>query len=125
MTLSYLRNIFLLLELFAVFVRCANVDLSGEAITTRFWDCCKPSCSWNGKARFSQPVQSCAKDESPLKDFVAGTGCKGGNAYSALISNLGRLTTLSHWDSQASSSSAMSKTFGVVLVIGLISPARH
>ena len=82
MTPSYLRNILLLLDLFTVFVRCANLDLSGEAITTRFWDCCKPSCSWNGKASFSQPVQSCAKDESPLKDFVAGTGCNGGSAYS-------------------------------------------
>jgi hypothetical protein len=79
MTLSYLSNI---IFLFLSLCSAELIDFSGETITTRFWDCCKPSCSWNGKARFTQPVQTCSKDESPLKDFSAGTGCNGGNAYS-------------------------------------------
>lgn len=79
MTLSYLSNfIFLFLSLCSAEL----VDFTGNTITTRFWDCCKPSCSWKGKAGFSQPVQTCAKDESYLSDFSAGTGCKGGKAYS-------------------------------------------
>ena len=81
MTLSYLRNILFLLGLFVVFVQCSDPPVSGEAITTRFWDCCKPSCSWNGKGPLSQPVQTCGKDEKPISDFSAGTGCNGGTAY--------------------------------------------
>ncbi|KAF2268136.1 hypothetical protein CC78DRAFT_589114 [Lojkania enalia] len=80
MTPSYLRNILVLLDLFVVFVQSA--EPSGIAWTTRFWDCCKPSCSWNGKADFSQPVQTCNKEDNPLKDFNAGTGCNGGDAFS-------------------------------------------
>ncbi|KAF2190767.1 glycoside hydrolase family 45 protein [Zopfia rhizophila CBS 207.26] len=82
MTLSYLRNTLLLLDLFVVLTHGADLAISGDAVTTRFWDCCKPSCSWNGKAHFSQPVLTCDKEENPLKDFSAGTGCNGGSAYS-------------------------------------------
>ncbi|KAF2873046.1 endoglucanase 1 precursor [Massariosphaeria phaeospora] len=80
MTLSYLRNILFLSHLFALSVRCQGLAFSGEAITTRFWDCCKPSCGWKQKAPFSRPVLSCGIDEKPL-DIAAGTGCNGGNAY--------------------------------------------
>lgn len=34
----------------------------GTAKTTRYWDCCKPSCAWPGKAKVSKPVKVCAKD---------------------------------------------------------------
>ena len=27
----------------------ANADTAGTS--TRYWDCCKPSCSWPGKAK--------------------------------------------------------------------------
>ncbi|KAF2199334.1 endoglucanase 1 precursor [Delitschia confertaspora ATCC 74209] len=81
MTISYLRNIFLLFDLFVVLVHCSGSVVSGEAVTTRFWDCCKPSCAWKAKARFSHPVQACGKDEKPLTDITIGTGCNGGSAY--------------------------------------------
>lgn len=81
MTLSYLRNILFLFDLFAVLVHCADLNVTGETITTRFWDCCKPSCSWNGKAHFSQPVESCYADDKPAP-ISSGTGCgEGGSAY--------------------------------------------
>lgn len=34
----------------------------GIAKTTRYWDCCKPSCGWPGKAEVSTPVKTCAVD---------------------------------------------------------------
>jgi hypothetical protein len=81
MTPHYLRNTLLSLELFAVLAQCANLNYSGEAITTRYWDCCKPSCAWNGKADVSKPVLSCTADDKPT-DIAAGTACgTGGTAY--------------------------------------------
>jgi hypothetical protein len=77
---QHFRNIALAVELFAVFARCANLNYSGEALTTRFWDCCKPSCGWKGKADFSRPVESCTADDKPT-DIAAGTGCNGGGAF--------------------------------------------
>jgi hypothetical protein len=76
------RSLALLLPLFlfALLARSANLNYTGEALTTRFWDCCKPSCGWNGKASVSSPVGSCAADNSPI-DLNAGTGCKGGTAF--------------------------------------------
>lgn len=53
-----------------------------DAVTTRFWDCCKPSCSWNGKASVSHPVQDCNAADVPNPNTDVGSGCKeGGNAY--------------------------------------------
>ncbi|KAF2639235.1 endoglucanase [Massarina eburnea CBS 473.64] len=80
MTASYLRNILFLLDLFVIIVGAANVNISGEAITTRFWDCCKPSCAWKNKGTVSRPVLSCGIDDKPI-DIDAGTGCNGGTAY--------------------------------------------
>ncbi|OQO11944.1 hypothetical protein B0A48_03671 [Cryoendolithus antarcticus] len=42
---------------------------SGSGITTRYWDCCKASCSWPGKASVSSPVALCDKNDSPLSDY--------------------------------------------------------
>lgn len=50
--------------------------------TTRYWDCCKPSCGWSGKAAVSAPVKSCDKSDNPLADMAARTGCdNGGTAF--------------------------------------------
>ncbi|KAF2497720.1 hypothetical protein BU16DRAFT_548789 [Lophium mytilinum] len=81
MRLPYLAIIFSFLA-FAAVSRASNVSYSGSAVTTRYWDCCKPSCSWAGKAHFSSPVQTCDVHDKPLSDFSAGTGCNGGTAYS-------------------------------------------
>ncbi|EDU48608.1 endoglucanase 1 precursor [Pyrenophora tritici-repentis] len=78
---QHLRNIALSLELFALLTQAAFLNYTGEAITTRYWDCCKPSCGWNGKADFSSPVESCTADDKPT-DAASGTGCNGGTAFS-------------------------------------------
>ncbi|XP_023029507.2 endoglucanase isoform X1 [Leptinotarsa decemlineata] len=42
----------------------------GTGVTTRFWDCCKPSCSWRGNLRNTSatPVTSCGIDGDTAVD---------------------------------------------------------
>jgi hypothetical protein len=54
---------------------------SGSGRTTRYWDCCKPSCAWPNKAPVSQPILTCSKNDSPLRDPSASSGCDGGSAF--------------------------------------------
>lgn len=84
MSPQYFRNIPLLLELFIVIAHGAHLNYSGTAVTTRFWDCCKPSCAWDGKADVvgNKPVLSCTADDKPTA-MTAGSACgTGGTAYS-------------------------------------------
>nr|AWL24828.1 glycoside hydrolase 45 [Rhizophlyctis rosea] len=48
--------------------------------TTRYWDCCKPSCSWPGKGG-SGPAKSCAKDGVTALGSNTMNSCDGGSAY--------------------------------------------
>ncbi|PNS21579.1 hypothetical protein CAC42_938 [Sphaceloma murrayae] len=59
----------------------ASAQATGK--TTRYWDCCKPSCGWSGKAKVSAPVAQCAKDNSPLTagDDMQKNGCEGGTSF--------------------------------------------
>ncbi|KAH1004163.1 hypothetical protein HUJ04_003960 [Dendroctonus ponderosae] len=56
---------------------------SGECTTSRYWDCCKPTCSWVGNTDTSiGPVKSCAIDGSSDIDGNVQSGCEdNGNAY--------------------------------------------
>ena len=50
--------------------------------TTRYWDCCKPSCSWSGKADTNGLVNTCDKSGwNVLSDINAASGCGGGPAF--------------------------------------------
>lgn len=53
---------------------------SGKGTTTRYWDCCKPSCAWSGKG-VDNPVKTCDVQDNPLTDVDAKSGCEGGPAY--------------------------------------------
>jgi hypothetical protein len=60
----------------------ATVDAQSSGRTTRYWDCCKGSCGWSGKASVNQPIQSCDKQDNPLTNMAAKNGCEnGGQAY--------------------------------------------
>ncbi|KAG4026005.1 hypothetical protein MFRU_046g00110 [Monilinia fructicola] len=64
----------------------ANAQASGSGTTTRYWDCCKPSCAWSDKAVLasgSSPVGTCDVNNSPLSDPTANaaSGCNGGTSY--------------------------------------------
>lgn len=59
---------------------------SGSGSTTRYWDCCKASCAWNGKATLasdSNPVTSCDISNNPLSNYNAVSYCASstGTAY--------------------------------------------
>ncbi|TID13246.1 carbohydrate-binding module family 1 protein [Venturia nashicola] len=75
---SFVRRAGLLSTIFSV---RANAGASGSGTTTRYWDCCKPSCAWSGKADVSNPVTTCDIKDSPLTDYSAASGCSGGSAY--------------------------------------------
>lgn len=36
--------------------------ISGDGITTRYWDCCKPSCGWSYETHQKKAVLTCAAD---------------------------------------------------------------
>ncbi|KAK3301057.1 glycoside hydrolase [Chaetomium fimeti] len=68
--------------LLAVLPAMAMAQASGSGQTTRYWDCCKPSCAWPGKGS-DTPVQTCDKSDNPLSDGGATkSGCEsGGGAF--------------------------------------------
>lgn len=76
---SHLKKI----ALFALATGAATVNAaSGSGTTTRYWDCCKGSCGWTGKASVSNPVTSCDIHDSPLSGYADKSGCtSGGTAY--------------------------------------------
>ncbi|CAG9862503.1 unnamed protein product [Phyllotreta striolata] len=57
---------------------------SGTGKTTRYWDCCKPSCSWKENIRTPSkvPVASCAKDGVSILNPSEKSGCEdNGKSY--------------------------------------------
>lgn len=71
-----------LLALLPFFLAATPSLAASTGKTTRYWDCCKPSCSWDGKATLSAgPVATCDKDDNPLADPNAVSACDGGSAY--------------------------------------------
>ncbi|XP_076269491.1 endoglucanase-like [Rhynchophorus ferrugineus] len=58
--------------------------VSGQAHTTHYWDCCKPSCAWKiDDTHELKAVDSCAIDGVTVVDDNQQSGCadEGGNAY--------------------------------------------
>ncbi|KZW03707.1 hypothetical protein EXIGLDRAFT_737629 [Exidia glandulosa HHB12029] len=62
-----------------LFAAAANGQ-SGTGQTTRYWDCCKASCGWTGKAAVNQPVLSCDRNGSKLTDANVKSGCDVGSS---------------------------------------------
>jgi len=54
---------------------------SGSGVTTRYWDCCKPSCAWPGKATVSNPVLTCDANQNVISDSNTVSACDGGTSY--------------------------------------------
>jgi hypothetical protein len=48
--------------------------------TTRFWDCCKPSCSWPNNVGGRNPVKSCNQQNQTTGSSTQ-SACSGGGAY--------------------------------------------
>jgi len=70
-----------LLSLLPFFIQ---TSAQSSGVTTRYWDCCKPSCGWTKKislASGSNPVSSCDANDNPLSNYDAKSGCNSGSAY--------------------------------------------
>lgn len=66
------------------FILQVKAQASGTGTTTRYWDCCKPSCAWPGKttlASGANPVAMCDIHDNPITDYNAASGCSGGTAF--------------------------------------------
>ena len=48
-----------------------------NATTNRYFDCCKPSCAWSGKAYVVAPVQTCGIDGFTVLDNNTRSSCSG------------------------------------------------
>ncbi|XP_030751361.1 endoglucanase-like [Sitophilus oryzae] len=56
--------------------------VSGSGTTTRYWDCCKPSCAWKENVETASPVASCAADGVTTVDPSTRSGCDSdGSSY--------------------------------------------
>lgn len=56
--------------------------LAGTAITTRYWDCSKPSCSWPSGLKVTAPPRSCHRDGWTAADPYEQSGsAPGGTAF--------------------------------------------
>ncbi|KAF2454712.1 RlpA-like double-psi beta-barrel-protein domain-containing protein-containing protein [Lineolata rhizophorae] len=48
---------------------------SGTGQTTRYWDCCKGSCAWTGKASVTNVPMTCDMNDNPLSNPDAASAC--------------------------------------------------
>jgi hypothetical protein len=56
--------------------------LADHGKTTRYWDCCKPSCAWSGKAPVVGPAHSCDRNDQWDWNANVKNACEdGGDAY--------------------------------------------
>ena len=58
-----------------------EVGEAARGVTTRYWDCCKPSCSWSGKAQVSKPVNTCDRQDHYFPNDNVPSACNGGLAF--------------------------------------------
>ncbi len=61
----------------------ADADTSGNGYATRFWDCCKPHCSWSGNIPSGmRPLSTCNQsNQSNGTNYDIASSCNGGAAY--------------------------------------------
>ncbi|XP_066247269.1 endoglucanase-like [Euwallacea similis] len=73
---------FIITVICALAIGEANALISGSGTTTRYWDCCKPSCAWKENVGNLDPVHSCAKDGVTIVAASVSSGCDSdGTAY--------------------------------------------
>ena len=59
--------------------------MSGSGFASRYWDCCKPSCSWSENAGSGNEAKQCdATATKIITDYSAQSICQGGYASTCL-----------------------------------------
>ena len=61
-------------------VMCTPPTGGSQGYTTRFWDCCKPSCAWSGNVGGRTPVKSCGQQNQSVGSGDQ-SACSNGDAY--------------------------------------------
>ncbi len=75
-----MKTLILLLSSFLI-----GSSLSAKGFATRYWDCCKPSCSWPDHAGKGNEARTCTVDQKTITDDVyAKSACDGGPAMACL-----------------------------------------
>jgi hypothetical protein len=63
-------------------VTVTKITNGQNGTTTRYWDCCMPSCSWSANASGKSPVKVCGKDGTSFTSESARNACdNGGGGY--------------------------------------------
>ena len=65
-------------------INYVNGGLSGSGFQSRYWDCCKPSCSWSANAGNGNEARQCDSSMNLLSDYNAASKCDGGPATTCL-----------------------------------------
>lgn len=61
-------------------VTCTPPSGGSQGYTTRFWDCCKPSCAWTQNAGGKTPAKTCNKQNQTV-GAANQSACSGGDAH--------------------------------------------
>jgi hypothetical protein len=61
-----------------------NGGLSGSGFASRYWDCCKPSCSWTANAGSGKECKQCDARGNTISDKNARSMCDGGPATTCI-----------------------------------------
>jgi hypothetical protein len=61
-------------------VMCTPPTGGSQGYTTRFWDCCKPSCAWPQNAGGKNPAKTCNKQNQSVGSGDQ-SACSNGDAY--------------------------------------------
>ena len=59
--------------------------LSGSCWASRYWDCCKPSCSWSDNAGWGNEARECDTFMNVLSNKYTTSVCNGGSSTTCLI----------------------------------------
>ena len=70
-------KVYLLLALFAY-------AFTASGFATRYWDCCKPSCSWTENAGAGNEARECDSSMNLISDHSAKSMCDGGPSTTCL-----------------------------------------
>ena len=57
---------------------------SGSGFQSRYWDCCKPSCSWSSNAGVGNEARQCDVNMNLITDYNARSKCDGGPSTTCL-----------------------------------------
>ena len=67
----------------AILLALFSYILGASGFASRYWDCCKPSCSWAENAG-GNPARQCDASMNPINDASAKSMCEGGPSTTCL-----------------------------------------